>query len=145
MKPKTLERLDLIASMEEVRIEGEIQRHIMTLENITSQRGMLASYRDRLAETWKNGEVVPVGQAMRASRFSSVSHAAKSQIDVAEAQTMQALSAAISRLTEIRRRRESLNQGRRRTNLQAAREAEQKQERLQTWRPALAASTMGGV
>ncbi len=138
MKPKTLERLDLIAAVEEAKVEAEIQRHMLTLANISSQRGMLANYRDRLADTWKNGEVVPVGQAMRASRFSNVSHAAKSQIDAQETQTMQALSAAVSRLTEIRRRRESLSNGKRRTDLQAARLAEQKLERLQPWRPALA-------
>jgi flagellar biosynthesis chaperone FliJ len=138
MKPRTLERLDLIASLEEAKIEAEIQRHIMTLNNITSQRGLLTNYRDRLADTWKTGDVVPVGQAMRASRFSNVSHAARSQIDVAEAQTMQALTAAIGRLTEIRKRRESLGHGKRRADLQAMRLAEQKQERLQPWRPSLA-------
>lgn len=136
MKLRTIERLDLIAAMRQERVQEEIKRHNATLAQVAHQRSVLASYRNRLDESWRGGEVVTAGQAQRAGHFVRASYTAEVQIEQAEKQTRRQLDAALQNLAKTQAHREGLDQ--------AHRKAETVMERLATLRQEQAPSRRGG-
>jgi len=137
MKPQTIEKLDLMASLRAAELEAEIKRHTATIRRITSQREILAAYESRLAETWRRGGVVTAGHAVRAERFSDASRKAGSQIDQLETETQAHLAEALKQLAALATQRDSLAEALRKAEMAALRESEQRAERLQPWRPTL--------
>jgi len=133
MRPRTMERLDLMAAESERRLLDEIRRHNATLEQIAEQRGVLAAYRERLLETWRSGVVVSAGQAQRAGRFVTASRTAESQVDLAEKQTRQQLDAALQNLAKAQAHRRGLNEMQCKVALEIERDAERRLERTQPW------------
>jgi len=135
MKTRTLERLDLIAARTETELLETIRRHNETLRQIDYQRGVLAAYRARLAETWRNGGVVRASEARRATQFVSASETAETQVDTAERQAKAALEQALERLAQTQERRRNLDEAQRKAAAAAERAAETRLERAQPWRP----------
>jgi flagellar biosynthesis chaperone FliJ len=89
MKPRTMERLDLLAADAERRLLDDISRHQAALGQVQAQRDVLAAYRARLAQSWKGGAAVTAGQARSAGHFVAASQAAETQIDQMEARARQ--------------------------------------------------------
>ena len=133
MRPRTMERLDLMAAESERRLLDEIRRHNATLEQIAEQRRVLAAYRERLLETWRSGVAVSAGQVQRAGSFDTASRTAESQIDLAEKRTRQQLDAALQNLAKAQAHRGGLNEMQRKAALEIERDAERRLERTQPW------------
>jgi flagellar biosynthesis chaperone FliJ len=136
MKPSTLARLDMLAAEQETQLLDAIRRHNATLEQTVHQRGMLASYRERLAASWQSGAEVQAVQARRAMQFVNASQGADAQITQAAQRAGEQLEAAITSLGHIQARRRALAEALRKLALQAERAAEQRMERDIPWRPA---------
>lgn len=135
MKPRTLERLDLIAAETEQKLLEEITRHNHVLQQIDYQRRVLADYRGRLAETWRSGGVVFAGQARRAETFVSASEVAAQKIDAEEPRARKMLDDALQNLASVQQRRRGLQEARRKLLVAEERETERALERDLTWRP----------
>jgi hypothetical protein len=135
MKPRTMERLDLLAAESERRLLDEIKRHNATLAQVAQQRGVLAAYRERLSDSWCGGQAVHAGQARRAGHFAAASRSADVQIDQMEAQARQQLEAALVKLAKTQAHRQGLSEASRKAMFQLEREAAQQRERAQPWRP----------
>lgn len=108
MKPETLARLDLLAAQREAKLLETIRRQNMALEQAAYQRGMLASYRDRLAASWQGGGVVNAAQARRAGQFAVGALGAESQIVETEIRAKEQLEVAISDLARLKSHRRKL-------------------------------------
>jgi flagellar biosynthesis chaperone FliJ len=135
MKTRTMERLDMLAAETETHLLEAIRQHNATLRQIDYQRGVLAAYRQRLAETWRHGGVVRAGEVLRANRFVSASETAETQVDGLERQTRAQLEQAMQKLAQIQERRRGLDEAQRKAALIEERAAETRRERLQPWRP----------
>jgi hypothetical protein len=138
MKPRIIERLDLMAALREAELEADMKRHQAALRQIAYQRGVLASYESRLAESWRRGGVVTAGHAMRAERFSDASRKASGQIDQLERETRALLAEALKQLAALGARRDDLSEALRKAEASTVRESERRGERMQVWRPATA-------
>jgi flagellar biosynthesis chaperone FliJ len=134
MKTRTIERLDMLAAETETQLLEQIRQHNEALRQIAYQRGVLAAYRDRLAETWRHGGVVHAGEVLRANKFVAASETAESQVDVTERQARAALDQASLRLAQIQERRRGLDEAQRKAATLAERQAELRAERAQPWR-----------
>jgi hypothetical protein len=129
MKPRLLSRLDLLAAEQETQLLETIRRQNAALKQTDHQRGVLASYRDRLAASWQNGAPVPAAQASRAGQFSAASHGAEAQIDHAAQLAAERLEAALADLAQVQARRRALGEASAKAVRQAERAAEQRLER----------------
>jgi flagellar biosynthesis chaperone FliJ len=139
MKPRILDRLDLMAAEAEQKLLDEIVRHKTTLDQIDYQRRVLADYRARLTETWRGGGVVYAGQARRAETFAVASDDAAHRIDAEEPRARKMLEDALQNLAAVQQKRRGLQEARRKAIVVEEREAERLLEREFNWRP------MGGV
>jgi flagellar biosynthesis chaperone FliJ len=133
MTPRTMDRLDLMAAASETRLLDEIRRLNASLDQLAHQRGVLAAYRDRLAQSWRSGGVVEAGAARRAGHFSAASRSAEVQLDQAEAQARQDLDKALQNLAQVQQRRRGLEDAQRKAAVQAERTAELRLERARPW------------
>jgi flagellar biosynthesis chaperone FliJ len=140
MKTRTLERLDLIAAEAETKLLEEITRHNHVIGQIEYQRGVLAAYKARLAETWRHGGVVFAGQARQADRFVTASEDASRKIDAEEPRARKMLDAALQNLAAVQQRRRGLQEARRRALAAQDRDLERGLERALPWRPPTAKS-----
>jgi flagellar biosynthesis chaperone FliJ len=136
MTPRMLERLKYLAVERERALGREIERHQATLAQIAQQREVLASYRARLTGGWTGGRTVSAYQAQSADRFVTASHGAEAQIDQADARTRAALAAALNALAAEQARYRQLDTAQSELAARQVREAEQRAERAQPWRPA---------
>ncbi|GLR67509.1 hypothetical protein GCM10010909_21900 [Acidocella aquatica] len=136
MKPRTLTRLDMLAAEQETQALEAVRRHSATLHQAGEQRGILAAYRARLAQTWQDGAVIPAAQAQRAGQFSAASHGAEGQIIHAASLAAAQLETAITQLGQVKVRRRALAEALRKAAQAAARETEQRAERDRPHRPA---------
>ena len=134
MKPRTMERLDLLAADAERRLLEDIRRHQAALAQVQEQRQVLAAYRGRLAQSWKGGAAVTAGQARSAGHFVAASQAAETQIDQIEARARQQLSAALDALAKTQAHRNSLDGALQKAARAEQRSVELKQERARPWR-----------
>ena len=108
MKAATLTRLDLLAADREAKLLETIRQQNAALQQAAYQRGMLASYRERLAESWQGGGVVSAAQARRAGQFAAGALGAETQIVAAEARAKVNLEAAIADLARLKAHRRKL-------------------------------------
>jgi flagellar biosynthesis chaperone FliJ len=131
-----LERLKYLAVERERALGREIERHQAALVQIAQQREVLAAYRARLTGGWTGGRTVSAHQAQSADRFVTASRGAEAQIDQAEARARAALAAALNALAVEQARTQQLDSAQSKLNARRAREAEQRAERAQPWRPA---------
>ncbi len=136
MTPRMLERLKYLAVERERALGREIERHQAALVQIAQQREVLAAYRARLTGGWTGGRTVSAHQAQSADRFVTASRGAEAQIDQAEARARAALAAALNALAVEQARTQQLDSAQSKLNARRAREAEQRAERAQPWRPA---------
>ncbi len=134
MKTQTLARLDMLAAEQETKLLEAIRRHNATIAQTAHQRGVLESYRDRLAASWQTGAIVPAAQARRAGQFVTASHGAQAQIDQAAGLAAEQLEAAITNLAKLQAHRRTLAKAQREAARQAENAAEQRQERDMPWR-----------
>ena len=108
MKTRMIERLDLIAEIGEAKWLHEIVRHTRTLEQVDRQRRLLASYREKLRQSWRSGSVLEAGTAKRATAFVGASTRAEQQIEQMERQAHQQLEIAQKGFVEAKERRRAL-------------------------------------
>lgn len=133
-----MQRLDLIAAESERRLLDEISRHNATLAQIAQQRSVLASYRTRLSESWRNGGRVSAGAARAAGHFVTASQTADTQIDLMEHRALQMLAQAMENLAQAQARRHGLGEAQKRAAREEDRENDRRAERAQPWRAASA-------
>ncbi|OYV40262.1 MAG: hypothetical protein B7Z80_05010 [Rhodospirillales bacterium 20-64-7] len=136
MNPRMLERLQHLAAERERALGQEIARQQAALAQIAQQRSVLAAYRDRLTDGWTGGGTVSAAQAQSADRFVAASRGAEAQVEQAEARARAALAHALAALAAEQARRQQLETAQQDAAARLAREAEQRRERLQPWRPA---------
>jgi flagellar biosynthesis chaperone FliJ len=136
MKPRTLNRLAMLAAEQETQALEAIRRHNATLHQAEQQRGILAAYRTRLAQSWQDGAIVPASQARRAGQFSAASHGAEGQIMHAAGVAAAQLETAVTKLSQVKVQRRALAEALRKAALAVERETEQRLERDRPWRPA---------
>jgi flagellar biosynthesis chaperone FliJ len=129
MKPRLLDRLNLLAAEQETQLLETIRRQNTALKQTDHQHNVLASYRDRLAASWQDGAPVPAAQARRAGQFSAASHGAEAQIDHAAQLAAERLELALADLAQVQARRRALGDASTRAARQAERTTEQRQER----------------
>jgi len=134
MKPRTMERLDLLAAYAERRLLDDISRHQAALAQVQAQRQVLAAYRSRLAQSWRGGAAVTAGQARSAGHFVAASQAAETQIDHAEARARHALAAALEALAATQARRQSLEDALQKAARATERGIETRREQAVPWR-----------
>ncbi len=103
-----IERLDLIAEIGETKWLHEIVRHTRTLEQVARQRRLLASYQEKLRQSWRSGSVLEAGAAKRAADFVGASARAEQQIEQTERQANQQLEIAQQSFVEAKERRRAL-------------------------------------
>ncbi len=137
MKPRTLTRLDMLAAEQETQALEAVRRHNAILRQSEQQRGILAAYRARLAQSWQDGAIVPASQARRAGQFSAASHGAQAQIEHAAGLAAAQLETAITKLGQVKVQRRALAEALRKSAQAAEREAEQRLERNRPWRPGI--------
>jgi hypothetical protein len=134
MKAKTLARLELLAAERELQSLEMVRRQNAALAQSEAQRGMLASYRDRLAASWQSGAVVAAGQARRAGQFSTASHGAEAQIGQAAQRATEQLESALDGLAQAQAKRRALREAMHDAARVQERKAEAAVERDLTWR-----------
>lgn len=134
MKPETLARLDLLAAQRETKLLETIRRQNAALEQAAYQRGMLLSYRDRLAASWQSGVVVSAAQACRAGQFAAGALGAESQIVETEARAKEQLESAIADLARLKAHRRKLAERLRVARRRAQAAAELKAAQDLPWR-----------
>lgn len=134
MKPRTMERLDLLAADTERRLLDDVRRHQATLAQAEEQRRVLAAYRARLSESWRGGAAVSVAEARSAGHFVTASQAADVQIDQMETRARQQLAAALDALARVQVHRQSLEEALAKAAREAERDVETRQERARPWR-----------
>jgi hypothetical protein len=110
MKATTLVRLDLLAAERETVLLETIRHQNAALQQVAYQRGMLASYRDRLAASWQGGAVVNAAQARRAGQFAAGALGAATQIVETEVRAKEKLDAAIADLARLKAHRRRLGE-----------------------------------
>jgi hypothetical protein len=142
VKPRLIDRLDLLAAASEARWLQEIARHDRALEQAKRQRRLLAEYRDKLWQSWQGGAVVEAGAARRAADFLAASRIAEQQIEQMERQATQHLERAHLGFAQTQERRRGLDGARREARVIAERTTAQRLERaLALPRPAQARQT----
>jgi hypothetical protein len=135
MKKRMIERLDLLAEIGEAKWLQEIVRHSGTLDHVAKQRGLLASYREKLRESWRGGSVLEAGAAKRAADFVGASAKAEQQIEQAERQAWQQLQRARQGLAQVQERRRGLTTAKQTIDMAEARTTAQRLERAQALPP----------
>ena len=128
MTPRAVARLALLAETAELRLRDEVRRHSAALDTAAQQRQVLAIYRSRLGQSWREGAVVDAGLARRAVHFAVATQAAETQVDQFEQQARQQLAQAIQRLAQAQLHSRNLAGVQKKTAAQAAATAEQKLE-----------------
>jgi len=136
MKASTLTKLDMLAAEREAVLLEAIRRHNAVLKQNEYQRGVLESYRTRLAASWQDGAVVSAGQARRAGQFAAGALGAEEQILAAEARAMGQLEATIADLAKLKAHRRKLAERLRDAARKAEALAETRAERDRPFRPA---------
>jgi hypothetical protein len=131
MKPRMIDRLDLLAAAGEAQWLQEIARHSRALEQASRQRGLLTAYREKLWQSWQGGTVVDAGAARRAADFIAASRSAEVQIEQMERQAGQQLDLARLGFAQMQERRRGLDGARREAKVVAERTTAQKLERAQ--------------
>lgn len=134
MKAATLARLDLLAAEREAKLLETIRRQNAALQQAAYQRGMLASYRDRLAASWQGGAVVSAAQACRAGQFVAGALGAETQIVDTEVRAKDQLEVAIADLARLKAHRRKLAERLREVLRRAQAAAELKIAQDQPWR-----------
>ena len=135
MKPRTIARLDMLAAEQETQALEAVRRHNAALRQAEEQRGILAAYRLRLAQSWQGGDAIPAAQARRAGQFAAASHGAEGQIIQAASLAASQLESAITKLAQVKARRAALAEALRKAAQAAARATEQRAERDRPHRP----------
>ncbi len=134
MKPRTLERLELLAAEREAQLREAVRRHQATLKQNEVNREVLGSYRDRLATSWRDGSVVPAGQARRAGQFAEASFGAEAQIVEALELAAEQLALAMDGLADIQSHRRELREAIAQAERKARMAAELAIEQDRPWR-----------
>jgi len=132
MKPKLMARLDLLAETSQVRLLDEIKRQTATLAQVAEQQEVLASYRDRLTQSWRNGKVIDAASAKRAGHFCAASQTAETQIEQLAEQTRQQLEISLQNLAANKAQRQNLAAAQQKAALQSERMAESRAEQPRT-------------
>jgi flagellar biosynthesis chaperone FliJ len=110
VKAATLARLDLLAADREAKLLETIRQQNAAMQQAAYQRDMLASYRERLAESWQGGAVVSAAQARRAGQFAAGALGAETQIVETEARAKAKLEAAVADLARLKAHRRKLGE-----------------------------------
>ncbi len=131
MKARTLNRLEIMAISSEMKCLEDIARHNATLEKMAQQRQLLAGYRQKLGDSWRNGDVVDAGAARRAAEFIAASRKADVQIEQIERTTRQQVDVAQRTLAQTKERRRHLSSAQREANLATERALAVRLERAQ--------------
>jgi ribosome-binding ATPase YchF (GTP1/OBG family) len=131
MKERMIERLDLMAEIGEAKWLREIARHTKTLDHVARQRRLLATYREKLRESWRSGSVLEAGAAKRAADFVSASAKAEQQIEQMERQATQQLERAQQGFAQAQERRRGLQAAKQAITVAEARTTAQRLERAQ--------------
>ncbi len=134
MKAATLARLDLLAAEREAALLETISQQNLALQQAAYQRGMLVSYRERLAASWQGGAVVSAAQARRAGQFAAGALGAQDQLTDTEVGTRARLDAAIADLARLKAHRRKLAERLRALQRQASAAAELKAAQNLPWR-----------
>jgi hypothetical protein len=134
MNSQTLARLDVLAAAREMQLLETVRRQQAALAQVDDQRGILAAYRTRLAQSWQSGAVVAAAQALRAEVFTAAAAGASAQIGQAGALAGDRLAAALEILAQVQAQRRRLTRLRQRNGLLAAREDERRAEAALLWR-----------
>lgn len=110
MRPEALAKLDLLAAAKEATLQETLERHTKALQHYEAQRTVLMGYQARLTAGWRNGAMVPAGDAARATKFVA-------QAEVARQHLAQSIKAEQDKQTEctialasLRKRRETLQE-----------------------------------
>lgn len=136
MKAATLTRLDLLAAEREATLLETIRSQNVALQQVAYQRGMLASYRDRLAASWQGGTVVSAALARRAGQFAAGALGAETQIVETALRAKGQLEAAIADLARLKAHRRKLEERLREARRRAQAAAELKMAQDLPWRRA---------
>ncbi|OYV35315.1 MAG: hypothetical protein B7Z81_08875 [Acidocella sp. 20-61-6] len=129
MKARTISRLDLLAASSEVQIRNEIIRLTTSITQIAQQRIILATYGNRLNQSWREGAVVIAATAQLAGHFANASRNADTQMSAMEQQVTAQLATAWQNLAAVQERRRSLQKSARSVTLANNAEAERRQDR----------------
>lgn len=132
MKPQSLSKLDLLAAAQETTTLETLDRHNKTLLRYEEQRTMLAKYQERLTASWRSGEVVRAGDAIRAAQFAAQAEAANEHLAQSIKTEQDKRTECTVALARLRKRRETLQD-----RLKAAKQAEvnKAEERAERDRP----------
>jgi hypothetical protein len=136
MKAATLHRLSLLALAAQTQALAQVQRHNAALRQVSQQRQVLAAYRNRLTESWRDGGIVNAAEASRATQFAAASEAADQQIALQAQKTRQALAAQQIELAAQLQKSRRLTEFTQTARLQTERQAERRLETLYPPNPA---------
>ena len=135
MNPRTISRLAILAQAKQAQIFDELRRHEGVLSQTVQQRAVLAAYRQRLSEIWRDGAVVTAAAAQRAGHFVSASDAAGVQIEQAAVQARLQRDHALQNLAANEAHQRGLADAQRQADSALAAAAEKSRDLATTSRP----------
>lgn len=129
MKPEALAKLDLLAAAKEATLQEDLERHNKALQHYEAQRTVLASYQTRLSAGWRNGAMVPAGDAARAAKFAAQAEVARQHLAGSIKVEQDKQTECTIALAALRKRRETLQERlktARRTTIEQAQSREER-------------------
>lgn len=129
MKLPALVKLEMLVANKEATLLETLEQHDKALHHFDTQRRVLADYQARMAASWRNGAMIPAGDAVRAAKFAAQAAAARQHLAQSIETEQEKRTMCATELAMLRVRHETLQERLKAARQAVANEAQQRAER----------------